>query len=310
MRAIVLLNRKAGTLRTGDSSAVVNGIARAFAEAGAEARVRVLHPKAFAGAIEEALKEGQKLDALIIGGGDGSLSHAARALAGTPLALGVIPLGTLNLFARGLHLPLDPVEAAAALSNARVWRVDMLQINGVGVLQHASIGLQPQIIRLREAMTHETRFGKMWKGALAWIKVLRRVPLLRISARTDGAAIERTTPAMLISNNPLPETPGAALVSDRLAGGKIGLYICTSSARRDLVALTLAVPLGAWRTTGLVEEIVAAEAEIQASKRRLLLSIDGELMHFRPPLKCSVARKCLSVLFPPEAPEPGGGKAG
>ena len=46
-------------------------------------------------------------EAVVAGGGDGTVSAVASILAGTPVPLGVLPLGTLNHFAKDLGIPLD-----------------------------------------------------------------------------------------------------------------------------------------------------------------------------------------------------------
>jgi diacylglycerol kinase family enzyme len=204
----------------------------------------------------------------------------------------------MNLFARAIGMPIDPLEAAAALPGARSRAIDMLEVNGRAVLMHASIGLQPHVILQRDQMTYRTRAGKIWYGIRAWARVLRRPPRLRFSIRTGETAAERAATAVLLSNNQLSQETGEVPVSDELGSRRLALYICTSPRRRDLVRLTLAVSFGAWRSTGLVEEIVAEVVEISARRKKLLVSADGELSMFDMPLKCRIVPGCVCVLFP------------
>ena len=61
----------------------------------------------------------------MVGGGDGTLSCAAGLVAGTGLPLGILPLGTLNHFAKDLAIPLDLEKAAGVIAAGHVRRVDV-----------------------------------------------------------------------------------------------------------------------------------------------------------------------------------------
>src|SRR4051812_119104 len=94
MRARVIVNREGGALKAGADDAEQR-LRDAFAAAGVEADIRLTDPDALADAFAEAAAA-PGLDAVVAGGGDGTLSCAAGKLAGGGRALGVLPLGTLN----------------------------------------------------------------------------------------------------------------------------------------------------------------------------------------------------------------------
>ena len=99
----VLLNAASGST---NRARLREEIEKLFAEAGLEARVRELtQPCDIALAAREALDEHP--EALVAGGGDGTVSAIASMLSGTPTPLGVLPLGTLNHFAKDTGIPLD-----------------------------------------------------------------------------------------------------------------------------------------------------------------------------------------------------------
>ena len=74
-----------------------------------------------------------ELDAVVIGGGDGTILTAVLAGLGRDKPLGILPLGSLNLFARDLGLPLDPIEAARLLSTAQATRIDLAEVVAEGL---------------------------------------------------------------------------------------------------------------------------------------------------------------------------------
>lgn len=299
LRYAVLLNRESGAL-LGDGGALVDVVRAGLAAAG-EAGMEAVPGDRLAGRVKAlvAADAPERPDAVIIGGGDGSVSAAARALIGTDIALGVLPLGTFNLFARALGMPLEPEAAIAALTNGRPRRVDTMEINGRTVLQHLSIGLQPRVILLRQEMPHATRLGKLARGLAAWLRVVRRPPRFEIAVRVDGETLRRRTSGLVVSNDPMRAGLGAAPVSADLEEGRVAVYVSAAASRAQLVRLSVAASLGLWQETGLVEELVATEIEIGADKPQLLVSVDGELERFETPLRCRSWPGSLAVLLPP-----------
>src|SRR2546426_4280883 len=98
-RITVLLNARAGN----QNATLVQLVADAFRAAGADADVRPTEAASIAGEAAAAVERGSKV--VVVAGGDGTVSAAAAALAGSDAALGILPLGTLNHFAKDLGIP-------------------------------------------------------------------------------------------------------------------------------------------------------------------------------------------------------------
>src|SRR4051812_42901747 len=103
MRFAVLVNRAAGTARPGEITQ--ESVEKAFRDAGADAVVEMIPGEEMVERAKAAVRAG--FDAVVAGGGDGTVRCVAGVLAGTGKALGVLPLGTLNHFARDLKIPED-----------------------------------------------------------------------------------------------------------------------------------------------------------------------------------------------------------
>lgn len=86
-----------------------------------------------------------KVDLVIVGGGDGSLNAALQGIVATQLPLGVLPLGTANSFARTLGIPLDLIGACQAIATGSIQRIDLGCVNGHYFLNTASLGLSVEI---------------------------------------------------------------------------------------------------------------------------------------------------------------------
>src|SRR3546814_17134195 len=93
---------------------------------------------------------------MILGGGDGTISGLVDHLVGTGTALGVLPLGTANSFARTLGIPLDIAGAVEVLRTGTRKRIDLGMIDKDYFANCAAIGISPQIAERSE----ERRVGK------------------------------------------------------------------------------------------------------------------------------------------------------
>src|SRR5262245_61278994 len=92
--------------------------------------------------IELALKEaGRTNSMLLVGGGDGTVSTAAALFTGEKIALGILPLGTMNLFARALGIPLKLGQAVEAVIAGTKQKIDVGEVNGRIFVHHVTLGL-------------------------------------------------------------------------------------------------------------------------------------------------------------------------
>jgi YegS/Rv2252/BmrU family lipid kinase len=102
---------------------------------------------------------GADFDALLAGGGDGTVREVAEVAARLDVPLGIVPLGTSNSVARDLGLPLDPVRAATALVESVERSIDVAEAGGVRFLLCMSAGFDAEIIR----RVHSGRSGGIRK---------------------------------------------------------------------------------------------------------------------------------------------------
>ena len=179
---VVIVNRASGC---GHGSSTVEAIEAEFRAAGGPASDRCMDVDNIAQAIDEAVEGGAQV--IVIGGGDGTVSTAAAALVDTDVALGVLPMGTLNHFAKDQQIPLDLAGAVRTVVDGRVKRVDVGEVNGSIFINNSSLGIYPEIVRLRGRLG----FGK-WMGlaAATWM-VLRRGSTLTITIGAESG--ERLT---------------------------------------------------------------------------------------------------------------------
>lgn len=298
MRCAIFINRKAGTIVSRGARAVVESLRRALETHGISADVRLLHPAGLTAALQTA-RDDARYDAVIVGGGDGTISGAAGLFAESGKPLGILPLGTMNLFARSLRVPMEFDAAVAAVLSAKPAKVDLCSVNGRIFTHHVALGLHPTILRQREASDYHGRFGKIWASLLAFFRVLRRPPTLSVVTRIAGREEHRRTNTLVASNNCFIEGFGHLPYAENPQGGHLAIYVATSRNRRDLLRLSSAVALGAWVKNPLLESHIAEETEIVLRRHdHALASVDGELIGLASPMHIGCLKAALTVLMP------------
>ena len=231
------------------------------------------------------------------GGGDGTVNAVAGVVAGTDTALGVLPMGTLNHFAKDAGIPLDLEESVRNFFTGQIARVDVGEVNGRVFVNNSGIGVYPHLVREREA---QQRHGhpKPVAFVIAVGAVLRRYSRLRVKLHMSEAdALARLTPFLFVGNNKY-EVAGLE-VGRRMSLTSGRLWVCTAprAGRRNLIGM-------AWRTlTGRVSdhELNAIEVEeiwVEAATPRINVSTDGEVSLMATPLHYRIRPGALRVVLP------------
>jgi diacylglycerol kinase family enzyme len=272
-------------------------VAQLFEAAGADARIVELGSPAQApDAARSAVAQGAS--AVVAGGGDGTVSSVASVLVGSTTPLGVLPLGTLNHFAKDAGIPLDLEGAVATLVAAHVTSVDVGEVNGRTFINNSSIGVYPDIVVERERLRKEGH--RKWTAfALASARILRRYRglVVRLSAE-EGTAHVRT--AFLFVGNDEYETDGLNLgARKRLDGGQLVAYLAPRVHARDLPKLFVLALAGGARNRHALESFAVTELHVHTpGRRRLRVALDGEVIRMTRPLRYRARPRSLRVIVP------------
>jgi diacylglycerol kinase family enzyme len=231
------------------------------------------------------------------GGGDGTLSSIAAVVAGSQSTLGVLPLGTLNHFARDLGIPLDLDAAIHTLASGRVATVDVAEVNGVTFLNNSGLGLYPVIVQLRE-LRQRTGSSK-WPAALwATLKALARYERLSIRVQVEGRELSRRTPVVFIGNNEYLPEGFQAPARERLSDGLLSVYIPHAHGRVRLILFSLRSLFVKPRPSRDFDAFLTRECWIHSRHHGLKISLDGEVIVLRPPLHYRTRPRALRVMVP------------
>jgi diacylglycerol kinase family enzyme len=292
-RITVLLNSRAGS---GDA-VPAERVAAVFRTAGCEADIRILDGPAVAAAAADALKGGARV--IVAAGGDGTVSAAASVLAATDAVLGVLPLGTLNHFAKDIGVPLDLGKAAESITRGRTVTVDVGDLNGRSFINNSSIGMYASLVSERAAMQRIGR-GKWLAHGMAAIRVWRRYRRLHVEVRTalQPSTFERATPFVFVGNNEY-QLSGLELGARKtLAGGRLHVCMAPGMSRRGVARMIIAAVFGDVRSLDGFESFTAPSVTLDAAIARLQASIDGEVVTLSNPLAFRIRPRALHVIVP------------
>lgn len=300
MRIIAVLNRDGGTLRTMDLDAFCAGAVETFARHGHQLECRVVAGRSVEAALREAAT-GADVDAILAGGGDGTISAAAGIAyeTGTPLA--VLPAGTMNLFARALKVPLVLEDALEALAGGDVGAVDIATANDRPFVHQFGVGIHARLVRIRENMSYGSRVGKMLASLRAIGAAAINPPQFEAEFHMPKGVDKRRVSGIAVSNNPLGE---GRIHADRLDAGVLGVYVAAPVSTSELLRLTMDLFMGTWRESPMVSEKEVDEVTLHFPKRKrgAHAVIDGELIKLDRSVTLKLHPLALKVIVPKAAP--------
>ena len=291
----VILNRGGGALSK--NPALADEVERSLKGAGLDVEVELLSPKDCAARFEVIAKHGDPL--LIVGGGDGTIAAAASAVVGTDTRLGILPLGTLNHFARDLKIPEPLDDAAQLIASGHERLVDVGELNGRIFINNSAIGLYPLMVLDRDSQ--RKRFGRSKRAAMivASIRMLARFNHHRLTLTVNEERSGRVdTPLLFVGNNDYTidiEAPGRR---EHLDKGELCVLVMRKKSRRSFLAASLRAFFSQSRNDDMVRLDQVERLRVSAARRQLAVSHDGEVAGVPLPLDYRIRKKALRVIAP------------
>jgi diacylglycerol kinase family enzyme len=289
---IVILN-----CRSGPGAHAPDTLKAAFRRHEVDAEFWCTSPKE---GIRELAEKAARSDAqTIVGaGGDGTISAVAGALVKTTKRLGVLPLGTLNHFAKDIGLPVDLDAAIDVLKGAREYLVDVAEVNGRIFINNSSIGLYPRIVRHRADQQERLRRGKWPAFAWAVLSVLRVCPSYHLTITADGVKSKTRSPFFFVGNNEYQMSGLRIGKRDHLDHGALCAYFAHHSGAWGIVGLAFRSLFGRLSQAKNFEVLTGQEIKVATRHTRMDVSLDGEVCHLEMPLLYRIRPRALRVLGP------------
>lgn len=296
-KVTVILNASAGSGCTRDFA---DSLVEKFAACGLNAGVTLAkNGRALVAAARQAVCDGVTM--VVAGGGDGTLNAVASELVGTALVFGVLPLGTLNHFAKDLGIPLNAEEAIRTIAAGHCISVDTGEVNGRVFLNNSSLGLYPDTVRRRELQQSRLGRGKWLAFFWAAVTSLRRYPFLHLTLTVDDKIYKKRTPFIFIGNNDYVMEGFNIGARQALDAGRLSLYAAHPTSRLGLLLLALRAVFGRLRQAVDFDVLSAKNLMIESRHKQIRVATDGEVNLMHTPLNYRIVPKSLNVLVPQPA---------
>ena len=307
-----VINAAAGS-RDADTKREV--IETALQGAGRSGELRFCRPDALASVAQEAAaKASAARTAVVAVGGDGTLNTVAQAAHAAGCAIGVVPQGTFNYFARTHGIPADPAAAARQLLRASPMPVQVAAVNDRVFLVNASLGLYPDLLEDREA--YKARFGRsrwvaFWAASATLLRAQRQ---LRLHIERGASVRDVRALTLFVGNNRLqleqlgvqPQVRRDGGHADALLDAPDDTYLTAVMLRPIGTLSMLRLMLhGAMGTLGEAQSVEGFEFKhmvvrptLASGRRGVKVAYDGEVTRMRAPLVFRVLARPLYLLMP------------
>jgi diacylglycerol kinase family enzyme len=295
MAVPVLLNRGGGALAA--DPALADRLEKALKAAGLDVEIELLSGSDCVVRCRAVAERGDPL--LIVGGGDGTISAAASALAGTETLLGILPLGTLNHFARDLGIPADLDEAAQMIASRKERRVDVGEMNERVFINNSAIGLYPLMVVDRDLQRKRLGRSKRLAMIVASVRTLMHFNHQRLTLTVNEEKTGRVdTPLLFVGNNDYRLDIGAAGKRESLDDGRLSVFVMRKKTRRGLIAASIRALFDRSRNDDMVKLKAVERLRVASRRSYLAVSLDGEVVRTPPPLDYRIRKRALRVIAP------------
>ena len=239
----------------------------------------------------EAVREG--FEVIIAAGGDGTLNEVVNGIGGSTVRLGILPVGTMNVFATELGIPQGNLERAwSIIEQGKVVEVDLPKANDTHFIQLAGVGLDAEVVR------KTTADSKKALGPLSYLLTLVQVAAhkpSRVMLEAEGGRISEGSFA-LIGNGRLYGGPFPVFQRASLFDGLLDVLVFQNQSHWDVVRYFQAIAFGTHPQLPDVEYFQTSTLRVTSSGD-VPVELDGEVAGMLPCL-FSVSSQKLRVLAP------------
>jgi diacylglycerol kinase family enzyme len=290
----LLLNRGGGTLAADPELA--GRAHHALRDAGVDVEIELLSGGECEVRCRTIAERGDPL--LIVGGGDGTVAAAAAALAGTDTSLGILPLGTLNHFARDLGIPTALDEAVKLIAARTERRVDVAEMNERVFINNSAIGLYPLMVVDRDLQRRRLGRSKRLAMMVASLRTLVRFNHQRLTLTVNDQKAQIDTPLLFVGNNDYRIDLGAPGQRESLEDGHLCVLVMRRKTRRGLIAASVRALLNRSRPDDMVRLDGVERLRVSSLRSQLAVSLDGEVARVATPIDYRIRKKALRVIAP------------
>ncbi len=241
----------------------------------------------------------KRADIVIAAGGDGTINEIIQELAGTETALGVLPNGTVNVWAREIGLPLDALSACEVLLHGKTRHIDLGRINDRYFLLMAGIGFDGEVTRAieRKLLKRMGVIGYLLVGTLLGLGY----PDFQATLNFDGKEIKTSALQIVIGNTQLWGGAVQFTWQAKCDDGLLDVCVVRKSSVPGRLMLALDFLLRREYRRQRISYHTCTSIEIH-TRQPIPIQIDGEIGGFTP-ATFTVAPGALKVIVPQTTPE-------
>ena len=231
-----------------------------------------------------------------MGGGDWTISAAASAVVGTTTLLGILPLGTLNHFARDLGIPTDLGEAARIIVERNDCAVDVAEMNGHLFINNSAIGLYPLMVIDRDMQRKRLGRSKRLAMIVASARTLARFGHHRLTLTVNDEKERVDTPLLFVGNNDYRIDLGAPGQRESLDDGQLCVMVMRKKTRRGFIAASIRALFNRMRDDDMERIDGVERLRVSSHRSSMAVSLDGEVVRAVPPLEYRIRKGALRVI--------------
>jgi YegS/Rv2252/BmrU family lipid kinase len=236
-----------------------------------------------------AVKEGYRI--VVAAGGDGTINEVVNGLAGSDVALGILPVGTMNVFATELGIPSNLQKAWDVIAERHMRRIDLARADGKYFVQLAGVGLDAQVVQATSA-NFKKNFGPLSYLISAAQIAARKPPRLMV----ESAECVVAGSFVLIGNGRFYGGPITLFKEARIDDGKLDVLVFKNLGYLDIARYLGGIIMGTHTELGDVEYFQTRKASVR-SDQAVPIEVDGEIAGELPATFRISSRK-LRVLVP------------
>ncbi|MEP7045483.1 MAG: diacylglycerol kinase family protein [Ilumatobacteraceae bacterium] len=292
----VLVNDAAGP--GADNHVPIQEIVDAFGRVGIDATVVAATARELPDAMRAAWKQG--VDAIVVGGGDGTTNCAAGVAVDDEIVLGILPMGTFNHFAKDLGMPTDLSAAVDFLAAAEATSIDVGEVNGRIFVNNASVGVYPVMVSTRDEIRERHAWGKIRAAPVAIVHTLQRLPVHRLRLTLDDKPpVSVETPFLFVGNGLFDDHGQRLGRRTSLADHSLGVYVIATTSRWRLVLNAIKARFGGLRAAEQTQRQAVEALIVESDEPAIEIALDGEPTHLQVPLHFRSRAGGLRVLAAP-----------
>ena len=237
-------------------------------------------------------------NAILIGGGDGTVRSALQILIDMEVPIAILPLGTVNLLARDIGYPNDIESLFKIIKNNKTKQIDLAEVNNEIIINHAWIGFYYYILKFRKK--HKSILGrsKLLKILFNTINIFNAFPIYKLTLETNDREVFYKTCLVYISNNESLVTLQNFSERKTLSSGLIWITILKCHTRWELVKCIFLALITGVKKSKYISQFSTNKLTITTELNMINAVIDGELFKLEVPLNFTIHQKKLTMIVP------------